>query len=213
MTENVLQIDFSSRVQELKKERGDQVDISEVAEVVESIMSTIQGDVTGLDLRVYKELDSLAEYIQSAKLEIAEICPADIREEYLPAASNELDAIVKATEEATGTILDAAENIDTESQNLGSQAIPDEVIRIFEACSFQDITGQRISKVVNTLKHIEDRIDLLVRAFGAQIRSPKKQAPESTSQDDMDKALLSGPQLPEEANRQAEIDALLASFD
>ena len=150
---------------------------------------------------------------QSAKLEIAEICPADIREEYLPAASNELDAIVKATEEATGTILDAAENIDTESQNLGSQAIPDEVIRIFEACSFQDITGQRISKVVNTLKHIEDRIDLLVRAFGAQIRSPKKQAPESTSQDDMDKALLSGPQLPEEANRQAEIDALLASFD
>ncbi len=207
-------IDFESRVEELKKERGDHVSIAEVAEVVESIMATIEGDVTGLDLRVYKELDSIAHYIQAAKSEIVELCPDDIREQHLPAASDEFDAIVKATEEATGNILDAAEKIDNEGNRLGLKEISDQVIRIFEACSFQDITGQRISKVVGTLKHIEERVDRLVHAFGAQMQGKKMRQEQSESAtEDWEKSLLSSPQLPTEANKQAEIDALLASFD
>ena len=214
MNGNAQTIEFESRVEELKKVRGDHVSIAEVAEVVESIMATIEGDVTGLDLRVYKELDSIANYIQAAKSEIVELCPDDIREQHLPAASDELDAIVQATEEATGNILDAAEKIDNEGNRLGLKEVSDQVIRIFEACSFQDITGQRISKVVGTLKHIEERVDRLVKAFGAQMQG-KKMRPEQcdSPEEDWEKSLLSGPQLPTEANKQAEIDALLASFD
>jgi len=36
----------------------------------------------------------------------------------------------------------------------------------FEACSFQDITGQHIQKVVGTLTSIEDRISGLLGTHG-----------------------------------------------
>ncbi len=211
--------DVSARVEALRAARGDTVTIDEIAEVVTSIMGTMQGDVSSLDLRVYKELDSLARYIQGAKSEISALCPDDIRDEHLPAATGQLDAIVAATEDATSTILDAAEKIDAEASNLKAQAITDEVIRIYEACSFQDLTGQRISKVVATLKHIEERLDLLVSVFGDEVRAMRATAGDEAATDGKNKPtgadhdLLSGPQLPGEGNKQEEIDALLASFD
>jgi chemotaxis protein CheZ len=207
---------LQSRLQSLKSERGDQIKIDEVAEVVSSIMSTMQGDVSAVDLRVYKELDDLADYINNAKSEIALVRTDDISEEHLPAAADELDAIVTHTEEATGTILDAAEVIDAEASKLGCQAISDQVMLIFEACSFQDITGQRISKIVATLKHIEDRIEKINAVFGIELKRKHRAAKviaAPNTQEEADAALLHGPQIPIKANDQDEIDALLASFD
>lgn len=208
--------DLKTRLQSLKSERGNQISIDEVAEVVSSIMSTMQGDVSAVDLRVYKELDDLSEYINNARSEIALVRTDDISDEHLPAATDELDAIVTHTEEATGTILDAAEIIDAEASKLGCQAISDQVILIFEACGFQDITGQRIGKIVTTLKHIEDRIEKINAVFGIELKRKhraSKAADAPTSQEDADAALIHGPQIPTKANDQAEIDALLASFD
>ncbi len=51
--------------------------------------------------------------------------------------------------------------------------------QVYEACNFQDITGQRITKVVNTLKHIEEKVEALVSAFGDEISKYKKAHPES----------------------------------
>ena len=48
--------DFNGRLRDLKAARGDRIAIDEVAEVVASIMSTMQGDFSAVDLRVYKEL-------------------------------------------------------------------------------------------------------------------------------------------------------------
>ena len=81
--------------------------------------------------------------------------------------------------------------------------------KIFEACNFQDITGQRITKVVNTLKYIDDKIEALLSALGDEInrsggtKTPKIQDPE--------KALLNGPQLPQNAMDQDTIDRLLSN--
>ena len=218
MTRDVPNNGLSERIATLRAERGDKVSIDEVAEVVASIMATMEGDVTPVDLTVYRELDDLAKYIRTAKLEIAALCPDDIRHEHFPAATDQLDAIVAATEEATGTILDATEKIDAEASNLGAQQITDQVIRIFEACGFQDITGQRISKVVITLKHIEEHLDQLVSVFGDEVRRSGAASTQDTKQgtkpavvDEND--LLSGPQLSGSGNNQEEIDALLAGFD
>jgi chemotaxis protein CheZ len=90
------------------------------------------------------------------------------------------------------------------------------VTQVYEACNFQDITGQRITKVVKALKHIESKVDALVAAFGDEISKYKATQPESASpaEDTMsDAALLNGPQLPDNASKQNDIDALLASFD
>ena len=214
MTVGPVSAELDRFIETYRAERGDQVRIEEVAEVVASIMATIQGDFSATDLRLYRELDELAHYIQSAKAEIAEINPADINSRHLPDAADQLDAIVAATEEATGTLLEAAERIDAEARELGSPTINDEVIRIFEACSFQDLTGQRIGKVVTTMKYIEERLDRLIAVLGKNVVVKEEPDADVGAVDPNDeRALLNGPQLPEKANKQEEIDALLASFD
>ena len=66
-------------------------------------------------------------------------------------------------------------------------------MRIFEACNFQDITGQRITKVVGAIKFIEDRIDRMIEILGGQSALRDVELPA----DDVDAnaALLAGPQL------------------
>lgn len=201
-----------NRLEEMKAARGNQISIDEVGEVVSSIMDTLQGDMSALDLHVYRELDDLAEYINSAKAEIAAVRTDDIRNKHLPVATDELDAIVLHTEEATGAILDAAEIIDVEAGKLECQAIKDQVVLIYEACGFQDITGQRISKIVNALKHIEERIEKITAIFGTYFENSAQDDIDEEI-DDEDRKLSHGPQLPTNANDQADIDALLASFD
>ena len=157
--------------------------------------------------RLFNELTRLARFIDAAKRDIAAMHPDEIRKTHLPAATDELDAIVAATAEATGAILDSAEKLTA----LGAGADPElrdqiaeQATRIFEACSFQDITGQRITKVVKTLKQIEAKVGELVQAFGdepAPVRGAK-----STGNDEA--ALLNGPQLPQNAVSQSDIDAL-----
>jgi chemotaxis protein CheZ len=164
------------------------------------------------DLKIQQELEALVHYIHSAKREIAALCPDEIRNKHIREATDELDAIVAHTEEATGAILDSAEKIEAIAGKLevepGMQ-IADAVTRIYEACNFQDITGQRIGKIVTALKTIETKIESLVNAFGAgqpgAAVAPRRPA--------SDADLLRGPQLPGNAKTQDEIDALLKSGD
>jgi chemotaxis protein CheZ len=208
-------ISFERRLAELKAERGERIPVEEIAEVVEQLLGSLEGDLTGLDLRLYRELERLAAYINRAKEEISELCPAELRHDELPAAADQLDAIVTHTEEATTQILDNAEAIDRLAGEIDPKlrdSMRASVTRIYEACNFQDITGQRITKVVKTLKHIEEELDKLLQVFGIEAPAQPKRVkgPLETAQG---RELLNGPQLPDEANRQAEIDALLANFD
>ncbi len=79
---------------------------------------------------------------------------------------HELAAVTTGTAQATQKILAAAEEIDQLANNLSAalkgkieqdlaQDITDTVIRIFEACNFQDLIGQRVGKVMTTIKLIE----------------------------------------------------------
>jgi chemotaxis protein CheZ len=188
----------------------------DIAAVVEAVMQSLSGDVSLAEFRLYRELEHLADYIQSAKREIAAIRPDDIRHRDIPMATDELDAVVGATAEATGTILDAAESLECIAASIGEPAgeeVRTIATRIYEACNFQDITGQRITKVVRTLKHIEGKIDALLTAFGELKSTPTVvPAPEEVLPPGDDRNLLHGPQLPEEAKRQDEIDAIFANL-
>ncbi len=140
------------------------VSLGDVAAVTEVLMSSMQRYFSTVDVSMYEEFRNLAEHIAQARCEISELRPNDLKETRLPRAGAELDAIVQATEEATGTIMDAAEEImgaDSSDADAHQALVTDACMRIFEACSFQDITGQRISKVVGTLTYIEDRLNML----------------------------------------------------
>ena len=101
-----------------------------------------------------------------------------------------------------------------------SEQVVDAVTQVYEACGFQDITGQRIKKVVSTLTQIEEKVHALLGAFGqdgqidaAKAKASKAEKPKEEAAPPTDADLLNGPQMAENAISQEDIDALLASFD
>jgi chemotaxis protein CheZ len=170
-------------------------------------------EFTMVEIKLYTELEQLADFIRNSRNEIAAIRPQDITEIHIASANDELDAVIQAAEEATGTILDAAEAIDGICRHLEPMhrdPIQTWVTNIYQACNFQDITGQRITKVVKALQTIEERVAVLLGAFGEDLTSRPPPAPVSAGKSDAD--LLNGPQLAHAAKGQDEIDALFASF-
>jgi chemotaxis protein CheZ len=188
-----------------------------VAEVVRAVLATMAGDLTATETALLGEVAELGRTIAAAKAEIAALRVNDIMASQIPSATDELDAIVAHTASATEQILETCETLDRIAAELPDEAArklaePLQVAttRIYEACSFQDITGQRISKVVATLKAIEVKVAHIIAAFAP--RSPGGEvvpAPEEPSAG----ALMQGPQLPANAMDQSDIDRLLASFD
>jgi len=214
-------VDVARLLSELRNKYGDTVKVEDVAKVVGTLLASSTGEMAGVSRKIYSELESLNRYIQSAKAEISALRPEEVTDEFLPTATSELDAIVAATAEATNTIMDATEVIEGVADALEGDhqnSLMDATTNIYEACGFQDITGQRITKVVNTLKEIEDKVDALVSAFGDKIEKVSQKvekenkaaaAPEKLSDAD----LLAGPQMGGEGISQEEIDRLLADFD
>jgi len=210
---------LSERLKQARHESAQPLSKDDVASIISEVVGTMGGDVTLLDLKLYTELEGLARYIQTARTEIAAIRPDKISQDYIMAATDELDAVVGATEEATGRILDAAEGLMNVAEEKVEAPAKDEIIElamsIFEASNFQDITGQRITKVVKTLKHIEAKVEALVQVLGEEVERARQnqvndeRAPVRVT----DEELLNGPQLPGGACNQDEIDRLLASFD
>jgi chemotaxis protein CheZ len=191
----------------------------EIQEVVTEMLSSMEGDLSEMNLKLYAEVESLARYIVTAKSEIAALRPDEIMSDHIPSATDELDAIVGSTEEATNGILQAMELLEGLTPQMPAEIaeqVTNAVTQVYESCNFQDITGQRITKVVKTLKHIEDRVEALVAAFGDEIQKYRETHPREEQQPQQkttDEKLLNGPQLPDDAGKQADIDALLASFD
>ncbi len=122
-------------------------------------------------------LDAIYEAIAQTKKEIAPLHhTTGSKGEEMTRVTNELDAVVDGTEGATETILAAAEFIDETANTLSARVgkedselandIQDKVVQIFEACNFQDLTGQRITKVVGTLRFVEDRIMQMMDIWG-----------------------------------------------
>jgi len=160
---------------------------------------------------LYAQLKRLAEFIDTTKGEIAALKPVEVNTTFIPKATDELDAIVEATASATNRIMDAAEQLMIMTAGLDSTEADRAMAAInsiLEACTFQDITGQRITKVVKTLKVIQERIGQMIQAEGT-MPAPAAPAPQVQG----DAALLNGPALPGGGKNQDEIDALLASFD
>jgi chemotaxis protein CheZ len=207
--------DLSKRIDGLRNNRPE-VSREEIHHAVEEVITSLTGTLSLSDIKLYRELEDLARFIQSAKREIAALRPHDIPDEQIPMATDELDAVVAATAHATGEILDRAEALEKLALTLPPEAaaeITDAVTRIFEASNFQDITGQRITKVVKALKYIENKIDNLVTAFGTrEMEMSPPPPPVSVEESDDDAKLLHGPQMPAVANSQAEIDAILAGL-
>lgn len=165
--------------------------------------------ISQADQIMHDEVRRLARYIADAKQEIFAISDDDKSGTVIVDASQHLDEVIKETEQASNTIMDAADVIQDAIKGTGGgkeKAIKDATNRIYEACNFQDITGQRISKVIKLLETIEERIASLNNLVGMSENDT------DDAHNAGEKGLLAGPQLAGQAPSQAEIDMLFASL-
>ena len=166
------------------------------------------------------ELDLIHDAINRTKREIAVLHGKSFDGQEMAKVNGELGAVVGGTEEATQQILEATEaidqaatalskNVSPDQQKLLSEEIQERVVAIFEACNFQDLTGQRISKVMGTMKFIEQHINDMMNIWGG-VDAIKAHAPPIIDTREGDAKLLNGPMLDGDPGHasQDDIDAL-----
>src|SRR3546814_17945488 len=76
---------ITEQLDELQKTDGS-IDPDNLVGVVEAVIDSLEGDMTAVGLKVYADIEALARYINTARAEIADLCPDDINSEHLPAA-------------------------------------------------------------------------------------------------------------------------------
>ena len=166
------------------------------------------------------ELDLIYDAITRTKREIAVLHGKSFNGEEMAKVNGELGAVVGGTEEATQHILEATEAIDNaatalsrvtspDQQKLLSEEIQERVVSIFEACNFQDLTGQRITKVMTTMRFIEQHINAMMEIWGG-VDAIRAHAPPIIDTREGDARLLNGPKLDGDVGHasQDDIDAL-----
>lgn len=206
-----------------------QLILAEIAKLREALAPTEELSQRSIDQfkkelaeaqKIKAELDDIYKAIEQTKHEIATLHTTGFKGEQMVRVTGELDAIVQGTFDATEGILTAAESIDktvslleasvkTQQERQLAADVQDNVVKIFEACNFQDLTGQRITKVVGTLKFIEDRIVRMMNIWGG-IDTFKNVHIDVIAAKEGDASLLNGPKLSEERGHasQDDIDAL-----
>ncbi len=191
--------------------RARSAESSTILDAIGDLRESIESQRTAIRLEVFKkELDNMSDAIAQARQDISAIRPDVASNNRIMAATEELDAIVTATERATSDILGAAEAIQTLAGELRAanvepalcDRLETEVIDIFTACTFQDITGQRTTKVVNVLRYLEERVNSMIEIWGVEDR-------EGASED---ASLLSGPAKDGEGVSQDEVDRMLGEL-
>lgn len=168
----------------------------------------IENNLVKSDAPLQNDLDpirmsiiEMSKAIAKTREEIKSIKPEDDADNQITSATEELSTIVEATESATNTILEAAEEIqeaawvlrEAGAEDTHCSKIDDKTTDIYTACSFQDITGQRTTKVVQALSYIENRVNSMIDIWGLNETSETFTPKEDASDSRPDAHLLNGP--------------------
>ncbi|QIG95014.1 MULTISPECIES: protein phosphatase CheZ [unclassified Bradyrhizobium] len=200
---------------------ADSIDSIVAREVAEThkMLETYRAQVEQCE-KLKVELDLIHDAISRTKREIAVLHGKSFNGEEMAKVNGELGAVVGGTEQATQQILEAVEAIDQAASALANNVTPDQqrrlsediqerVVSIFEACNFQDLTGQRINKVMQTMKFIEQHINEMMNIWGG-VDAIKTHVPPVVDTREGDARLLNGPKLDGDAGHasQDDIDAM-----
>jgi len=165
----------------------------------------------------------LVDYITKIKQELAAIKHPKSSVDHFNTVSEQLNTIVQTTEDATNTIMESAEDILNQVDDLGTKikyseadnsfnAIVDSTNKIFESCSFHDLTGQRISKIVRIMTRLENTLDSLVEIVGPKGLEEMPVNDDETIEDVIGmkdgSIAMHGPQVTGQEVSQNDIDAL-----
>ena len=183
-------------------------------------LSTLSAKKENLDPTFLGEnLDKLFAYVDKVRMEIAalNLPEKDSDHDRFQAMSKQLDGILEATVDASDKIMSAVEKNNEAIEKLQAlvsdeeqSAVIDEIVdghnEIFEACAFQDLTGQRVTQLSKSVSYVEERVSALHELWGKDELDKIELEPEKELTED--EKLLNGPQAKAEALNQADIDAM-----
>jgi chemotaxis protein CheZ len=124
------------------------------------------------------ELEMMQRIISDTRREVSSLAAKRSAQVGIDQLSGELGMVVQQTESAANTILSSAERIESEMsaiiERLADPADAEahvtvvmiEVSKLYEACNFQDLTGQRLNRVMETLLAVETRVAKMMSIWG-----------------------------------------------
>jgi chemotaxis protein CheZ len=207
----------------LREQKGS-ILIEDLEAILNELSEAIQSADDEVNNFMREEFRKMASHIGATKREICELSnQQEPFNEDLSNAGEQLDAVLKMTEEASNKIMDAADKIQEAVDEGGehmNETINDAVAQIYMSCNFQDITGQRISKVIRALEYVDEKITAIMQRFGEHATAETPAGEEGNSASDIVNShetdrkeqeklgLLDGPALPKDTVSQEDIDAL-----
>lgn len=158
------------------------------------------------------ELHAIRELVANHKRELSALF-SEGTDRRMARSAGELAAAVECMETATQKVLASVETIDDCARALATvvtddyhhglaQDVQDHVVRIYEACNFQDLAGQRIGKVIATLMMVEEQLAAMIERCGGPTGHEKNVEP----------GLINGPRLDGDTGHatQQDIDLMFA---
>ena len=136
---------------------------------------------------------------------IGQLRPDQLRRQSIPDAIAELHEISQITEKSVDMIMARTEAL------MDIDPAFDDAMEILQACSFQDIAGQRLAKVTQLLENLEERLHSLVHETGIDDCLDAIGDEEMAAERRAKEQILHGPQLTGDGVSQDEIDALLGA--
>ncbi|MCZ4271440.1 protein phosphatase CheZ [Maritalea porphyrae] len=196
--------------EELASREDNAIPLREVIAMAEKVTSALKPLVRSLDKSMYRELRDMLNCIEELRGDLSKVDPDDIFSRRIPEMGRELSAIVSATEVATNSIMNIAEQVmdaDKSDPEAYAKFVEQHMLAIFEACTFQDLTGQRVTRVIQTVEVIEERIGVLCRMIENNQITPN--APKISETEKRNRArLVKGPANKGEGIDQDAVDAM-----
>ena len=173
------------------------------------------------DEKLKSEITNLVQYVRRFRQEIAQMYQRQNDQTHFDGMADQLTAITQATENATNTILHSVEKVNDISDQIRSvkdiselpelcDALNDNAMTAMESCTFQDITGQRVTKIISSMRFVEERVEALAEIWGKDdIEETAVGLGDQVDEMEEDDKLLQGPALDAEAAiSQDDIDKL-----
>ncbi len=205
-------------LEELRALRAEMAELRAAVTPIRQEAEEDDDDAMKRDVRI--EIALMVRSIGRAKAEIAAIKNPAADTDQMETASHQLEAITATTERSTNEIMSAVDDIEQALKKITHLTVDDgevsplidqaseRLIAIIEACSFHDLTGQRVTQVVKTLRFIESRILAMIDIWGLEafrdLPLPVDEEPDQRE----DAELLNGPALGGQGLSQDDIDAL-----
>ena len=149
----------------------------------------------------------MADYVARLRREIAALRPGVISHDQLPSVRGELASVRGDTQAAAERIMVAAETLLSRASMLPESCGP-ALMEILEACAFQDIVGQRLSRASTLLGEVEKRIDRFARAVNIPDAAEMFDRDRIVREARREVLLIEGPQAASAAIDQDSVDKL-----